>query len=174
MTYRAYKPPSSRSRSSSVSNAERRERERFAFSAEAEVIEERTGTRLCGRTSDLGEQGCYVDALNPYPVGTSVEVRIRKERKQFQTEGKVLYSHPGLGMGIAFTETTREQRSILEDWMLELNSGLGTGSTHTPSTPPSEPAKKENVALKRLIVMLIEKGIVTEAEGRSILREPML
>lgn len=173
MTYRVYKPPSGRSRPSGVANAERRERERFAFSAEAEVIEEKTGTRLCGRTSDLGEQGCYVDAVNPYPLGTSVHVRIHKGKKQLEAQGRVLYSHPGLGMGIAFTEITREQRSVLEEWMLALNSDLGTGSGHIPHTPSAGPTSKESAALSKLILMLIEKGILTEAEGLSILREPM-
>ena len=79
-----------------------------------------SGTLLSGRTSELGLGGCYVDSLNPFPEGTLVGLRILRDRGVFETKAKVVYCDPRFGMGLAFTEMTREQRSLLETWLTEI------------------------------------------------------
>jgi hypothetical protein len=72
------------------------------------------------RTSELSIGGCYIDTLNPFPEGTAVKVRIIRDEGVFETIGKVIYSHSGLGMGISFVEIAADQRSILENWIAEI------------------------------------------------------
>jgi hypothetical protein len=84
------------------------------------VTELSSGTLLSGRTSELGLGGCYVDSLNPFPEGTLVGLRILRDRGVFETKAKVVYCDPRFGMGLAFTEMTREQRSLLETWLTEI------------------------------------------------------
>ena len=79
-----------------------------------------SGTLLSGRTSELGLGGCYVDSLNPFPEGTLVGLRILRDQGVFETKAKVVYCDPRFGMGLAFTEMTREQRSLLETWLTEI------------------------------------------------------
>src|SRR4029077_9111599 len=92
--------------------------------ASAEVIELHSGARLSARTSELGLGGCYVDALNPFPEGTLVGLRILRDQGVFETQAKVVYCDPRFGMGLAFTEMTPDQRSLLEAWLGELVSQL--------------------------------------------------
>jgi hypothetical protein len=96
--------------------------------ASAEVIELHSGARLSARTSELGLGGCYVDALNPFPEGTLVGLRILRDQGVFETQAKVAYCDPRFGMGLAFTEMKSDQRSILETWLAEIICQLKTVS----------------------------------------------
>lgn len=79
-----------------------------------------SNTRLLARVSEIGTGGCYVDAMNSFPVGTLVSVRISRDRGAFEAQAKVVYSDPTMGMGIAFTEVAPAQRLTLEDWLAEI------------------------------------------------------
>jgi hypothetical protein len=99
--------------------------------ASAEVTEPHSRALLSGRTSEIGLGGCYVDTLNSFPEGTLVGLRILRDHGVFETKAKVVYSDTGFGMGLAFTEMTPDQRSLLEAWLAEIVSQLRlVGSPH--------------------------------------------
>jgi PilZ domain len=102
----------------------RRSVRRCPLVASAEVTELGSGTLLPGRTSELGLGGCYVDSLNPFPEGTLVGLRILRDQGVFETKAKVVYCDARFGMGLAFTEMTPDQRSLLEAWLTEIVSQL--------------------------------------------------
>jgi hypothetical protein len=97
---------------------------RCPFTATAEVTDLGTGTRLSGRTSELGIGGCYVDALNPFPEGAVVHLKIVRDQGVFETPAKVVYCHPKFGMGLSFGEMTPDHRLLLETWLVELITQL--------------------------------------------------
>jgi hypothetical protein len=97
---------------------------RCALVASAEVMEPASRAQLKARTSELGLGGCYIDTLNPFPQGTVVQLRILRDTGLFETQAKVVYSDVRFGMGLAFTEMTGEQRSLLESWLAELVTKL--------------------------------------------------
>ncbi|SRR5712691_135024 len=99
--------------------AERRSVPRYRFITRAMVTDLSSGTRLPARTSVLGLNGCYIDTLNLFPVGTLVRLQILKDKAVFETLGRVLYGDPGVGMGIVFLDATPDQRSVLEGWLAE-------------------------------------------------------
>jgi PilZ domain len=99
---------------------QRRSVRRCALVASAIVTEMPSGAQLSARTSDLGLGGCYIDTLNPFPEGTLVQLRIVRDQGAFETRAKVVYCHPKFGMGLAFTETAPDQKSVLENWLAEL------------------------------------------------------
>jgi hypothetical protein len=104
--------------------AEQRSVRRCPLVASAEVTELRSGALLSARTSELGLGGCYVDALNPFPKGTLVGLRILRDQGVLETKAKVVYCDPRFGMGLAFTDMTPDQRSLLEAWLVEIVSQL--------------------------------------------------
>jgi hypothetical protein len=104
--------------------AKRRSVRRCTLVASAEVTELGSGTLLSARTSELGLGGCYVDSLNPFPEGTLVGLRILRDQGVFETKAKVAYCDARFGMGLAFTEMTPDQRSLLEAWLIEIVSQL--------------------------------------------------
>src|SRR5580704_7230 len=97
---------------------------RCSLVASVEVTELRTGAKLSARISELGVGGCYVDALNPFPEGALVRLRILRDQGVFETRAKVVYCDPRFGMGLAFIEMTPDQRSLLETWLAEIVSQL--------------------------------------------------
>ncbi len=98
----------------------RRAAKRCQMVATVEVTDLDSNTRLSARTSEIAIGGCYVDAMNPFPVGTIVKVRITRDQGEFEAKAKVVYCDSTMGMGVAFTEMAPEQRSLLEDWLAEI------------------------------------------------------
>lgn len=93
---------------------------RCAFVASVEVTDVGSGTKLSSRTSEIGMGGCYVDALNPLPAGTQIELRILRDQGVFAAKAKVAYCDAKFGMGVAFTEITPKDKALLETWLAEI------------------------------------------------------
>ena len=108
--------------------AQQRSALRCALVASVEVTDLRSGAKLSARISELGVGGCYVDALNPFPEGTLVGLRILRDQGVFETKAKVAYCDSRFGMGLAFIEMTPDQRSLLEAWLAEIVSQLKSAS----------------------------------------------
>jgi hypothetical protein len=162
-------------KSASTLEAERRTSDRQMFTATAEVVEFVTGARFSTKTMDIGPGGCFMDTINPLPVGTRVHVRLTKCQKTFETGGSVVFSQNGMGMGIAFTNLDDAAREALQTWL----SGLAHEREAAPLTAdPSRSAEKKPAAdqrsLTRLIRLMVTKGLLTEAEASSVLHEPVM
>jgi hypothetical protein len=110
--------------SGDVRPAKQRAVRRCPLVASAEVTELFSGTVLSARISEFGLGGCYVDALNPFPEGMLVGLRILRDQGVFETKARVVYCDPRFGMGLAFTEMTPDQRLILEAWLAEIVTQL--------------------------------------------------
>ena len=96
---------------------ERRRSPRFPFIASAEVHEERNGSQLSARVSDISATGCYADTINPLPGGTAVRVKIFNETQSFEASATVAYSVVHLGMGLSFGEVSPSSRDVLRAWL---------------------------------------------------------
>lgn len=161
--------------------AERRSADRHSFTASAEVVELASGARFSTRTTDLGPGGCFVDTMVPFPVGAHVKVAVRKDKTQFDTRGTVVYSQHGLGMGIAFDALDSSQRAALDDWLMELTgarkvaASQAVPASHSVGRLATTSHSADNsAAVVRLVRLMIGKGIITEAEGSSVLFDPVL
>ncbi|MGH9736966.1 MAG: PilZ domain-containing protein [Candidatus Acidiferrales bacterium] len=108
------------SKKKSSGYSQRRAAKRCAMVAAAEVTDIESNTRLVARVSEIGVGGCYVDAMNAFPVGTMVNVRISRDQGAFEAQAKIVYCDPTMGMGVAFTEVAPAQRLTLEDWLAEI------------------------------------------------------
>jgi len=97
--------------------AERRKMHHLPLTTAAEVIDLDSQARFSVRTTDVGPGGCFLDAVFPLPVGSSVRVILHQGLKDFHADGKVVYSQPGIGMGVAFDELDSEQRLSLLGFM---------------------------------------------------------
>jgi PilZ domain len=156
--------------------ADRRNADRHTFTASAEVVELGSGARFSARTTDLGPGGCFVDTILPFPVGSEVRVTVGKGQTHFETNGLVVYSQTGLGMGIAFDTLERYQREALDDWLVELTGSKQSIARNARAGQDSATAKRPetSAAVVRFVRLMISKGIITEAEGASVLHDPVL
>ena len=151
---------------------ERRQSPRYPFTATAEAVELQSRARIVGRTADLGRGGCYVDTISPFPVGTPVKLRLSQGNRSFECQAAVIYSHVGMGMGLAFTEVGPDQQSVLQEWLGVLSGELTPSSEPQPvAESPLYSSQNERHVLNQLISLLIRKRILTETEGMTLLRE---
>jgi hypothetical protein len=95
----------------------KREVPRFALTANVEVTELGTGARRSGRVSEISRKGCFVKIQDTLRVDTAIKIVIPYDQETFTTEGKIIYSQPGTGMGIAFEQPAPEQLGILDTWL---------------------------------------------------------
>lgn len=151
--------------------AERRRTLRFPVSATVEAVEVKTGAKITGRTTDLGLGGCYIDTMNPFPVGAEVKVRIQRENESFEAQARVVYSLAGMGMGMAFVSAQAKQIRLFQRWIQEISG------ESAPLQPPGQPTPVEttqtmqHVVLTDLIMTLMQKKVLTETEGKDLLRK---
>ncbi|MGB9335145.1 MAG: PilZ domain-containing protein [Candidatus Acidiferrales bacterium] len=157
---------------------ERRQSVRFQFTASAQVVDRLTGARFSTRTTDLGPGGCFVDTLVPFPEGTVVHISLSKGQNTFETDGYVVYSQTGLGMGLAFSDLVADQATALRDWLKEVTAEreatfeiLRTARNISPRAPSNG---SEKAMIVRMVHLLVGKGMLTEAEGSAVLYEPVL
>lgn len=155
--------------------AERRNHPRYPWTAAAEIVDTRSGARINGRTADIGRGGCYVDTLSPLPAGTMVKIRLSKESQSFVAQAKVAYAMPGFGMGLMFTSAEPEQLWVLEKWIAELGGPSASepeARAQTERNAPQKSSKNEQYyVLNELIISLMRKGVLTDAEGKSMLEK---
>ncbi len=96
---------------------ERRRGPRYPFYAQAQVTETQSKTAMTARTSELSLHGCYMDMLNPLPLGTPVGVQNTYNEQTIGAEGRVIYSQPNMGMGVSFDQIQPDHVTILEKWV---------------------------------------------------------
>jgi len=172
--------PEATTKTSEPGGAERRRQVRYVVSAAAVVIESASRTRLTGRASDLGSAGCYVDLMSPFPVGSSVLLRLTDEGHSFECEARVAYAMPGMGMGLAFTKASKEQVAVLREWVAALHRGTGAAAAKPPGPEhgfdreQSAAASKADASqdvLHELVALLLRKGVLDESEAASLRRK---
>ena len=66
---------------------------------------------------DLSLGGCYLEISSPFPVSTRVTLSMRAAEVELKAEGVVRVMHPDKGMGVEFTQTTSEHRTVLEKFL---------------------------------------------------------
>ena len=100
--------------------ADRRESPRYALILVAEVVEIASRATLTARSSDVSRTGCYIDTLNPVPMGSQVKVQLRSGDAVFEAEARVAYVCPGLGMGLHWgANVAAEKMALLDRWLAE-------------------------------------------------------
>jgi CheY-like chemotaxis protein len=75
----------------------------------------------------LSEGGIYIRKVEPFPVGTEVEIALPiKKDKTLNLKGKVIYVNLykiGAGMAIAFDDLTKEDSKLLKAYILAILTG---------------------------------------------------
>ena len=153
---------------------ERRLKTRHAFSATAEVTDLASGARLSTRAADLSQRGCYLDSLNPSPVGANIRLRITWAGAELVCHAVVRDSQPGMGMGVAFTDLDDARKALIENWIERLGSSKSVAAPPPPiseaSPSAAAPTPSDPLAM-RLIELLQKKGLLNSTEVASLLRD---
>jgi hypothetical protein len=155
--------------------SEHRRHSRFPFTASVEAIDPQSHVKLSARTSDLGPGGCYVDTMNPFAVGTLIKIRLTKDRVTFEADAKVMFTRVGMGMGVAFISAMPRQHRIFQKWLIELARKSSPGPESPEETKANavvaNATKDPDFVLRELLIVLMTKGVLSEAEGKAMLEK---
>lgn len=159
--------------SAATETAERRDSARHAFICPAELIEMGGGVCITARTADLSSKGCYVDTLNPLPVGTCVRIWLTKDDRRVEFQARVTSSQTGFGMGLIFEQLTPEQNSTLQSWIATISGTADHEAVFRRAIQAdAEPALKPTKPFAtRLVRILQRKGVLTHSEAAELLRD---
>jgi hypothetical protein len=144
---------------------------RYPVSGSAEVAPEGSTMPVWCVLSDISVSGCYAETTSPLPVNTRVHVVLKMGGTDIQARGLVRTSHPGVGMGVNFTNLTSDDKerlaALLEKISHELESGSRAASTDIIPSSFSRPvaensglepaATKPEAAPKNIDEEIIEK-----------------
>jgi hypothetical protein len=154
---------------------EHRQNPRYSFSCDVEVTDIKGNTRIIGRITDIARRGCYVDTISPFPPGTLLVVKIKRGAQIFETQGSVVYSQIGLGMGLCFTVTEQPHALLLEAWLSELSGdtqpGVDSIEAAAPVSSPDFVDVKSRNALKELIRLLRRNGVLGESDSSALIEK---
>jgi hypothetical protein len=104
----------------------KRTNRRFSFFARVEItLDNRIS--VPAQLSELSSRGCYIQVLEPIPIGTGLSLCICDGRSTCEVPGEVIYMHSAnglgvFGIGVRFGEMAVEQQSIIDRWLHELAS----------------------------------------------------
>jgi hypothetical protein len=155
-----------------VEELDRRSASRNMLVASAEADDITHGLSVSARTSDISVHGCYLDTMNPFSPGTRIRVHLTKENETFHSLAVVIYSHEGMGMGVAFTEISEQGREILQSWTADLESGRESTTSSNSDQNTAMKTSNESASIlpiQRLARILEKKGMLTRQEVREIL-----
>jgi hypothetical protein len=113
--------------------------------------------------------GCFVDTINTFPDRAAVRLRLRKGHEMFEAEAVVAYSQLRLGMGLAFTYVSQENRRVLESWMARGVDQQIHGMSPAPPDPEIRMMTSQSGQFEKLVHILVAKGILKEMEARELL-----
>jgi hypothetical protein len=106
--------------------SDRRDSPRFALTLVAIVTELATSNVINARSSDVSRSGCYIDTLQPLPTGAHVKILLRSGDEMFETPARVVYTCPGLGMGVNWGLSLPEKTlAILDRWLAKAVKNAG-------------------------------------------------
>ena len=69
-----------------------------------------------GAASDLGEAGCYIESMFPFPIGTTLEMSLQIDGTLLAV-GRVVTCDPQVGNGLEFTKMLPEDREQLRAYI---------------------------------------------------------
>ena len=85
-----------------------------------DLIDLQSEKHVVAHTKNLNLLGCFVETMTPFPEGTKVRLTISHAGMNCIAIGKVAYSRPTSGMGIAFITIEPRSLPVLDAWLAGL------------------------------------------------------
>lgn len=94
--------------------ANRRKNSRHRLHCPVRIREQGLNAVLTATVTDVSVDGCYIETLQPFPMGARLLLTMSHEELEISVQGTVCTVHPRTGMGISFNEIDSKNRERLE------------------------------------------------------------
>jgi PilZ domain-containing protein len=156
---------------------EKRRTPRYKLEGSAELRQEGYDLRTWATFSDISLHGCYVEATATLPEGTALQIKLEANGFRIETKGSVRVNYPSLGMGIAFTEMSEENRARLRQLLAKISPpSVIMAPSLASALPVSGPLKAvppisdPSAALRALVEYFENRQMLTQEEFLRLLR----
>jgi hypothetical protein len=92
---------------------------RYSVLAVAELVETEGTVCIVGRMTEVSSKGCYVNTPSTLAVNSPLKLVISRDGETFITNGRVIYVHERIGMGIVFVDSAEDQLEVLTSWLAD-------------------------------------------------------
>lgn len=134
-------PPADHQPELSPTITEQRRHPRYKCAGSAEPRKEGTTVRTWGSFTDVSQSGCYVEMQGTFPPETTMELLLELRQIRVKAKAVVRVTYPFLGMGLAFTEISEDDRAMLGK-LLECVAGNSSRETGWLQAPGSGVAQE--------------------------------
>ncbi len=148
---------------------DKRRNPRYKCEGSAEFRSEGSTVRTWATVTDLSRSGCYVEMQATSPVDTALSMTIEIAGIRVGVKGVVRVSYPFLGMGIAFTEVSENDKARFEELLHRLAAGI-TGPAYqsaeklAPASPDLADIADPRAALKAVGAFFQEHHTLTREQ----------
>lgn len=101
-------------------SGERRAAPRYPCRGSISMRQPEGAGSISAAVADISLSGCYIELMEPYPVGTRLASLLNAESISIRFTAEVRTSHPGVGMGMKFEEMSETDRAALERLIAKL------------------------------------------------------
>ena len=161
--------------------ADKRRSPRYRCEGSVEMREEGCDVRTWSTFTDVSQNGCYVEAQATYPVGSVLHLKLEANGMRVEAEGTVRVSYPYLGMGVAFTAITDENRTRLRELLGAISRpslimGPGIASALPASGPMGAvpPISNPNAAIQALVQFFESRHMLTREDFLRVLQQSQI
>ena len=84
-------------------NNKQRKFPRYSYHVGVEVRQDGARAGYWGNVDDICLGGCYINTFSPLRTNTDVVLLFKPENVEIAVSGHVVTFHPGVGMGVEFT-----------------------------------------------------------------------
>jgi len=101
----------------SVEVKERRRYPRLKLHVPVEIRADGAASSIHVASTDLSLGGCYIESIFPFPVGTTLDLKLQIGETTIPIAATVVTSDPQVGNGIIFAKMLPEDRGALEAFL---------------------------------------------------------
>jgi hypothetical protein len=117
----------------------RRAQQRFHCTGGVEMRRNEGAPPVFGNLSDLSLTGCYVETVSTLPVGSEILFMLRVRDNVVRGRAQVKTSHHAVGLGLVFTQLSREDQHKLEYILSRLSGSLDLSTDDPRKLAPEDP-----------------------------------
>src|ERR1700723_190202 len=108
-----------------LADANRRRFHRHKISLPLEIRDERSSAPLRINATDVSGNGCYVESMQPVPLGTVLRVDFWIDSEHVKVTAVVRTCDPGVGNGIEFTGMAADVKKRMQEYLEAVAPQMG-------------------------------------------------
>ena len=111
-----------------IAASNRRHWHRHKISLPLELRDERINAPLRINATDVSANGCYVESMQPLPLGTVLQVDLWLDSEHIKVTAVVRTCDPGVGNGIEFTGMPADTKQRMQSYLEAIDPQMGVSS----------------------------------------------